>query len=59
VGIHRCLGSHLARVELEVAFQELHQAMPDYRLDPSGEILFHGAGILGCDKLPLLFTPQG
>jgi cytochrome P450 len=57
VGIHRCLGSHLARVELEVAFQELHRAMPDYRLEPSGELRFHGAGILGCDRLPLLFTP--
>jgi cytochrome P450 len=57
VGIHRCLGSHLARVELEVAFQELHRAMTDYRLDPAGEVLFHGAGILGCDRLPLLFTP--
>ncbi len=59
VGIHRCLGSHLARVELEVAFHELHQVMRDYRLDPSRDILFHGAGILGCDQLPLLFTPPG
>jgi cytochrome P450 len=59
VGIRRCLGSHLARVELEVAFHELHQVMRDYRLDPSRDILFHGAGILGCDQLPLLFTPPG
>jgi cytochrome P450 len=59
VGIHRCLGSHLARVELEVAFQELHRAMPDYQIEHGGEVRFHGAGILGCDRLPLLFTPQG
>lgn len=56
VGIHRCLGSHLARVELEVAFQELHLAMPDYRLEPGAAPRFHGGGIFGIDDLPLVWT---
>ena len=31
-GIHRCIGSHLATVQLRVALQEVHRAIPDYRL---------------------------
>ncbi len=33
LGIHRCLGSNLARMEMLVAFQEWITAFPDYELD--------------------------
>ena len=29
-GVHRCLGSHLARQELRVALREWHRRIPDY-----------------------------
>ena len=29
-GAHRCLGSHLARLELTVALEEFHRRVPDY-----------------------------
>jgi cytochrome P450 len=31
-GFHRCIGSHLARLELRVALEEFHARIPDYRL---------------------------
>ena len=31
-GVHRCLGSHLARLEMRVALEELHRRLPDYAI---------------------------
>jgi cytochrome P450 len=37
-GVHRCLGSHLARRELRVALREWHRRIPDYELKPGIEL---------------------
>ena len=60
-GIHRCLGSHLARLELRVALEELHRRIPDYELEP-GTTLEYAEGLRSVDHLPLRFTarePEG
>jgi cytochrome P450 len=54
-GPHRCLGSHLARVELEVALDEWHRRIPDYRLDQTQPFTEHTGGVFGLDKLPLVW----
>lgn len=33
-GIHRCVGSHLARRELRIVVEEFHKRIPDYHLAP-------------------------
>jgi cytochrome P450 len=53
-GPHRCLGSHLARTELNIAMQEWHKRVPDYRLDESIPIREHG-GQIGLSNLPLVW----
>jgi cytochrome P450 len=51
-GIHRCLGSHLARMELRVALREFHSRIPDYELVP-GVQLMYTPGIRSIAELPI------
>jgi cytochrome P450 len=55
-GPHRCLGSHLARLELRVALEELHRRIPSYRLADGAEPAF-SPGIREVAELPLVFPP--
>ncbi len=53
-GVHRCLGSHLARLELRVAIREFHRRIPDYRLAPD-TVLEYTSGLRSLHHLPLVF----
>jgi cytochrome P450 len=52
-GIHRCLGSHLARLELRVALREWHSRIPEYRVKP-GVDLEYTPGIRSLETFPML-----
>jgi len=52
-GVHRCLGSHLARVELEVLYAEVLSRLPPFRLDPDKPVKFHAGNIIAIDSLPI------
>ena len=53
-GPHRCLGSHLARLELRVALREFHRRIPDYEIPP-GVQLKYTTGLRSVEALPLTF----
>ena len=55
-GPHRCLGSHLARMELRVALEEWHRRIPEYRIQP-GAVPTYSPGIREVTYLPLEWTP--
>jgi cytochrome P450 len=52
-GPHRCLGSHLARLELQVLYAELLRRLPSFRLDPDQPVAYHAGNILAVDALPI------
>jgi cytochrome P450 len=54
-GVHRCLGSHLARLELRVALREWHKRIPEYEL-AEGAVLEYTTGIRSIDHFPMVFT---
>jgi cytochrome P450 len=56
VGVHRCLGSHLARAELRVAMREWHRRIPDYSLAPGASLRFTPS-IRSIEHFPLVFSP--
>jgi cytochrome P450 len=54
-GPHRCLGSHLARMEMAVGLEEWHRRVPEYRLAcPVGDVIERG-GQLSLRSLPLVW----
>lgn len=56
-GIHRCLGSHLARLELRLVLEEFHRRIPDYGLSPGASPRVRWpAGTFRLDDVPLVFT---
>src|SRR5258705_8556832 len=55
LGIHRCVGSNLARMEMQVAIEEWLKRIPDFRLDPAGKVSWSEGTVRGPRQLPVLF----
>jgi cytochrome P450 len=53
-GVHRCLGSHLARLELRIVLREWHRRIPDYAIAPDAEFTV-SSGLRQFSSLPLVF----
>ena len=53
-GPHRCLGSHLARMELRVGLEEWHRRVPSYRIREGAELVY-SPGIREIPNLPLVW----
>jgi cytochrome P450 len=53
LGIHRCLGSHLARMELRVALEVWLDRIPEFTLADPAAVTWAGGQIRGPRSLPL------
>ena len=54
-GIHVCLGVHLARLEIHVAFEELLARFPDFDVDGSRAVRHVQTNVRGLSNLPMVF----
>jgi cytochrome P450 len=50
-GIHRCVGSHLARTELVIALEEWLRVMPDFELTDRSAVLWAKGQVRGPDTV--------
>jgi cytochrome P450 len=55
LGIHRCVGSNLARMEIRAALDEWLKRIPEFTLDPAGEVTWSEGTVRGPRRLPILF----
>lgn len=53
LGIHRCLGSNLARLEMNVAIEVFLQRFPDFELDASEVVTWSTGQVRGPRTLPM------
>jgi len=54
-GIHRCAGSNLARMELQVALEEWLARIPDFSLAGGAEVTWAGGQVRGPRICPVVF----
>ena len=58
LGIHRCIGSNVARMVFKRMLTGVLDRMPDYACDPAGTIHYDTIGVIqGIKNLPATFTP--
>lgn len=56
-GVHRCIGSNLARLEFTVGLEQVLSRMGDFTLAPGGAAVFHGNSVTrGFRSIPVVFT---
>ncbi|MEE9415614.1 MAG: cytochrome P450 [Acidimicrobiales bacterium] len=56
LGVHRCVGSNLARLELQIGLQEWLRAFPNYQLDTAKETTWANGQVRGPRMLPVLLN---
>jgi len=55
VGIHRCAGSNLARMEMRISIEEWLRRIPDYRLEDPSAVTWAGGQVRGPRQLAVAF----
>jgi len=55
VGIHRCAGSNLARMEMRVAIEEWLARIPEFKLEDPESVTWAGGQVRGPREMPVVF----
>ncbi|EID11746.1 MULTISPECIES: cytochrome P450 [Mycolicibacterium] len=57
-GTHRCLGSHLARMEMRAALDEILDRIPDFTVTNPEALVYDNVSVRTVQKIPVTFTPR-
>lgn len=53
VGVHSCMGGHLARLEVKIALQEWLKRIPEFELKSGTHVEYRPGGVIGPEAVPL------
>ena len=53
VGVHSCMGAHLARLEVKIALQEWLRRIPEFKLKDGFKAEYRPGGVVGPERVPL------
>jgi cytochrome P450 len=59
LGIHRCLGAHLVRVEMRIVAEEFLRRIPDFELSPTRAPKWTPGQVAGMTSVPIVFPAGG
>jgi cytochrome P450 len=57
-GTHRCLGSHLARLEMRLAVEEMLKRIPRFSIAPDEKLVYDNVAVRNVVYLPIVFEPS-
>jgi cytochrome P450 len=55
VGVHSCMGAHLARLEIKIALQEWLKRIPKFSVKPGTHTEYRPGGVVGPEAVPLVW----
>ena len=55
VGVHRCAGSNLARMEMDVALRTWFKRIPEFELSDPDQVSFASGQVRGARNVPVCF----
>jgi cytochrome P450 len=55
VGVHSCMGAHLARLEIKIALQEWLKRIPEFSLADGFKPEYRPGGVIGPERVPLVW----
>ncbi len=55
VGVHSCMGAHLARLEVKIALQEWLKRIPEFKIKTGTRIEYRPGGVIGPERVPLVW----